>query len=383
VEKLRWWHVTVVGITVLLAVMVLWVDLPVVRQVGALAALGGFVIGWFVIGRLAWQHAWAANLFLAILVITTGAAVSFFPTMAILQCIAYPLAWIVSPGPRAAILANVAIAIAVGVGFLISTGTSPSALAQTGLTVALSLGFSIAIGMWITQISKLSDQRQALLTELRSAQDELAALNRDAGVTSERERLAREIHDTIAQDLTGLVMTAQRAQRDLETGRVAQASEQLAVLEENARAALAETRALVASTAAVGPTSGDIAEALERLAERFARETGVAVAVEVQTLSSLDRDTEVVLLRSAQECLANIRKHARATSTTLRLTHRDGTLTLAVTDDGVGFDPAARSKGFGLNGLRDRLALVGGALDVASSSAGTTLTATLPTGSAR
>jgi signal transduction histidine kinase len=300
--------------------------------------------------------------------------------MAIMQCVVYPLAWIISPRLRWAIIANVALALAVGVGFLVSNGTNASSLAQTALTVTFSLGFSIAIGLWITQIWKLSDQRQSLLTELRAAQDELVALNRDAGITSERERLAREIHDTIAQDLTGLVMLAERAQRDLGTGNTEQAAEQLAVLEETARSALAETRALVAATAAVGLTSAGIAEALERLADRFTRETGVPVGVEIEGNLLVGRDIEVVLLRSAQEGLANIRKHAQASTATIRVVEHEDTVTLSVTDDGVGFDPADGTGGFGLGGLRDRLALVGGTLEVASSSRGTTLTAMLPIG---
>jgi signal transduction histidine kinase len=379
-ERQRWWHVAVAGIAVLLTIMVLGAGLPLWRQVGAQAALAVLVAGWFTIGRLARRHAWAANVFIVILVVTTGVAVASYPPMAIMQCVVYPLAWIISPRLRWAIIANVALALAVGVGFLVSNGTNASSLAQTALTVTFSLGFSIAIGLWITQIWKLSDQRQSLLTELRAAQDELVALNRDAGITSERERLAREIHDTIAQDLTGLVMLAERAQRDLGTGNTEQAAEQLAVLEETARSALAETRALVAATAAVGLTSAGIAEALERLADRFTRETGVPVGVEIEGNLLVGRDIEVVLLRSAQEGLANIRKHAQASTATIRVVEHDDTVTLSVTDDGVGFDPADGTGGFGLGGLRDRLALVGGTLEVASSSRGTTLTAMLPIG---
>jgi signal transduction histidine kinase len=167
-------------------------------------------------------------------------------------------------------------------------------------------------------------------------------------------------------------MLTQRARRELGD------SDTLALLEDSARAALAETRALVAASAPVGLASGGIKDALDRLADRFSRETGVTVGVEVAEIPPLERDTEVVLLRVAQEGLANIRKHAGAESAVIELTLVHGKPTLAVRDDGAGFDPATPSAGFGLGGMRDRLALVGGSLDVASSSAGTTLTATLP-----
>ena len=151
------------------------------------------------------------------------------------------------------------------------------------------------------------------------------------------------------------------------------------MLEENARHALTETRALVASGAAVGVDGGGLAIALRRLGERFERETGIRVTVEADDAASLDRDGEVVLLRCAQEALANVRKHSAASAAALTLTVRAGEVDLGITDDGSGFDPSVPSSGFGLTGLRDRLALVRGTLAVtAAPGGGTTLIATLP-----
>jgi signal transduction histidine kinase len=207
----------------------------------------------------------------------------------------------------------------------------------------------------------------------------VATLSRDVGATGERERLAREIHDTLAQDLTGLVLTAQRGLRELKAGNTAAAEKQLNVLEENARHALTETRALVASGAAVGVDGGGLVIALRRLAERFERETGIAMSVTAPESASLDRDSEVVLLRCAQEALANVRKHSTAKATAVALAVRAGTVELSITDDGTGFDPTSSSSGFGLAGLRDRLALVHGTLALtASPGGGTTLIASLP-----
>lgn len=375
-ENPRWWHVAVCVLAALLTVMVLAAGIPAWQQLGALAALAVFVAGWFAIGRLSWRSPAAAVAFSAILIVAVGAAVGFLPIMAIMQCLAYPLLWVIASSRAVAVAANVALAAAVAVGFWFGTGD----LVQTALTAGLSLGFSLALGLWIARIAELSEQRQELLTRLQDAQAELAAAHRDSGVTSERERLAREIHDTIAQDLTGLVLLAQRARRELAAGRSAAAEEQLALIEESARQSLAETRALVAASAPVGLANGGIADALDRLGERFSRETSVAVTVETDGVPPLDRDSEVVLLRVAQESLANVRKHANAASATVRVASGRGAVSLIVSDDGAGFDPAEPSSGFGIAGMRERLALVGGTLEVSSSPAGTVLTATLPIG---
>jgi signal transduction histidine kinase len=96
--------------------------------------------------------------------------------------------------------------------------------------------------------------------------------------------------------------------------------------------------------------------------------------------AALDRDAEVVLLRCAQEGLANVRKHSGATHVRLELRVDDNAAAVRVVDDGRGFDAAAASHGFGLSGLRDRLGLVGGALTVDGTPGATSLVARLPVG---
>jgi len=375
-ENARWWHVAVTVMSVTLIAVVLLADFPQGRQIGATAAIVVFAIGWFAVGRFALDFAyrWAAVVLAVVIIITLGIAVAFVPFAAIMQCVAYPLLWVTASRTRMALITNTLLALSVGIGYWASTGN----IVEVVLTVGLSLGFSIALGLWITRISELSEQRQQLLTELRDAQEQLAAAHRETGVSSERERLAREIHDTIAQDLTGLVMLAQRAQRELPQNT---AGPTLALIEESAMTALAETRALVAASAPVG-LGGGIQDALTRLAERFERETGVPVTVETTNTGGLGRDTEVVLLRIAQEGLANVRKHSAASTAALVLRANASGVRLEVRDDGRGFDLDAPTDGFGLGGMRDRLALVNGQLDVASSASGTVLTATLPAATA-
>lgn len=376
-DSSRWWHVAVIATTVALsALVVLSADVPWQAAV-ALGALAAFLVVWFAIGMRADRTLARSIAFAAVIVVVAGIGTAAVPSFASFQSIAYPLLWTRARSTRSALIANVALAIAVGVGFFFSTGADMAALVQAGAIQGFSLAFSVAFGFWITQIQDRSIERQRLLDKLHATQDQLAAVSRDAGVMSERERLAREIHDTIAQDLTGLVLLTQRARRELADGDVVAVDEQLGMLEDSARTALAETRSLVAATAPVGLATGGIGDALERLGARFERETGLDVTVSATRLPALDRDTEVVLLRCSQEALANVRKHASAGAASIVVTAEDGLVTLTVTDNGSGFDPAAGTEGFGLVGMRERLALVGGALCVDSGSSGTTLTITL------
>lgn len=379
-----WWDAAVLGVAGLLAVLLVQqTSEPVSRALG-FTGIGLLVVGWIALGRRG-PDARTAPVFAALAALAAGIAVAGYPSLAIMQAVVYPIAWVYAPNVRRAIAQNVVVALAVTAGFLVSLGTSPEALGQTAFTLALSLGFSLAMGLWISRMTELGERNGALLRELQGAQDQIAALNRGAGAASERERLARELHDTIAQDLTGLVLLAQRARR---TGGD---PEVLALIEDVARETLGETRALVAAGAAVagsaGPIGGpaedalDLAGALHRLAARFERETGVTVAVEADTGGqlALPRDVEVVVLRCAQEALANARKHARASRIEVAVTRTAHAVALRVADDGIGFDPSGARDGFGLDGLRDRLALVDGTVAVESAPGrGAVLTATVP-----
>lgn len=374
----RWMSIAVVGTVAVMALLLTVSGASPTHQAGAGGALAVLVLAWFTIGIRADGNTVAAVIFIGVLAVAVSVGVAYLPIMATLQAIAYPLVWTLLNRTRNAIIGNIVVALAVGIGFITYLGVSPEAIAETIASVGLSLLFSLAFGLWITQISRLSEQRHLLVTQLHATRDELAAVSRDAGVSSERERLAREIHDTIAQDLTGLVLVAQRARRELVTNNTAATAEQLELIEQSARAALAETRALVASSAPVGLTSEGISAALERLAERYSRETQVLVTVNATELPTIARETEVVVLRCAQEALANVRKHAKASRATIEILALGGDVSLSITDDGIGFDTVSAHTGFGLDGMSERLALVHGKLDVHSSEAGTTVRATIP-----
>jgi len=373
--RVTWWDAAVLGVSGLLAVLLLAQTSSAPRIALGLTGLGLLVAAWLVLGRRG-PASPTAPVFVVVAAVAAGVAVAGYPTLAIVQVVVYPIAWVYAANLRRAVAFNVVVATSVAVGFLVSLGTGPGALAQTGLSTALSLGFSLAMGLWITRTTELGERNGALLAELQGAQQQIAALHREAGAAAERERLARELHDTIAQDLTGLVMLAQRARRSGGDPDV------LALIEDVARETLGETRALVAAgTAVAGATAAespaeaaerlDLDGALDRLAARFERETGVIVAIArpepgEATGPGLPRDVEVVVLRCAQEALANARKHARASRIEIAVGRTPDAVTLRVADDGIGFDPATARDGFGLAGMRDRLALVDGSLRVDS-----------------
>lgn len=378
--SMRWWDA---GLAITVVVMVVLATTSSSGRVTAsFVAVGLLVLTWFALARPVVRRAVALLSLptvtaVAALVVVGGVTVAATPELAVVQAFLMPLIWTLLPGTRSAIVANVCLCVAISIGFVVSLGWSAEALATAATSEGLSLVFSIALGMWITTIAGVGVERGRLLDELREAQAELAARHRDAGTSTERERLAREIHDTIAQSLTGVVMLAQQTRGALAAGDLTTTRERLDVIEAAAREALTEARTLVAATASTGPAGTDVAAALHRLGERFERESGIGITVDAVEVD-LPRDLQVVLVRCTQEALANVRKHSASTSARVTLTATDGTAVLVVSDDGTGFDTAVASTGFGLDGLRERLELSGGRLDVASDRDGTVVTAQVP-----
>jgi signal transduction histidine kinase len=369
--------VAVVATAAVLAALLLANGADGAELVGAMAVVAAIVIVWFAVGRGAGEGSPRAITTVVLVVVLSGVGTAISPSMATVQAIGFPLVWTLTRSTRGAVIANVALALSVGTGYFFVIGPGLVAFAQVVVIEIISLAGSFAIGFWISRISVESAERATLLAELRETQEQLASVSRDAGAAGERERLARDIHDTIAQDLTGLVLLAQRTRRELQGGS-ATVGETLDLLEESARSALAETRSLVATSAPLGLADDGIVGALTRLAERFSRETGIAVLVSGE-VPELPRETEVVLLRCAQEGLANVRKHSGAVTATLTLFSRDGSVGVSLSDDGDGFDPRTVREGFGLSGMRARLDLVGGHLEIAGQPGeGTTITASLP-----
>ncbi|MGF1662585.1 MAG: sensor histidine kinase [Kineosporiaceae bacterium] len=331
-----------------------------------------------------------ARVYLVVAVVVLGLLFYVSPGLSFLLFLAFPQMWFLTGTRLEGTAFTIALGLAAAAGLALREGT-PDAWRGATLSLLVSLAFSIVLGLWITSIITQSEDRADLIAQLEATRDELARAHHDAGVVAERERLSREIHDTIAQGLTSVVMLSQVAARHLTGGRSGEAATTVAAIEDCARQNLADARALVASYSAVGVDDG-LPAALRRLGERFARETGVVVEVRIDGRAARAvagdpgphaRAHEVVLLRSVQEGLANVRKHAAATRVTVALTaDDDGRTAVEVCDDGVGFDPdGSPGQGFGLDGLSRRAGEVGGEVAVASTPGeGTVLRVAVPRG---
>jgi signal transduction histidine kinase len=348
--------------------------------------LGVLVLAYVVLGApgLARRDHRRLAAYLLVLVAVIGVLAWVLPELLFLMFLAFPQVWFMAGSLRAGIAWTLALGVAATAGPLVhvARGTEPlHGPAQT----FVGLVFSLAMGLWVTRVLEHSAQRAALIQELESTRAELAALHHQQGIVAERERISREVHDTLAQGYTSIVVLAQTAAVALPDDPSA-AAERLALIEEVARENLAEARAMVAAFAPVALDSATLVEALARLAERFGRETGLATRLDTSALdgveTGLSRTEEIVLLRGAQEALANVRRHASASAVVLRVSRvgsgADAQVSVHVEDDGVGFDPAA-SPGVGLAGLRDRAEEVGGAVDVTSTPGrGTRVTVRVP-----
>ncbi|MGW3176667.1 sensor histidine kinase [Streptomyces sp. NPDC001153] len=226
-------------------------------------------------------------------------------------------------------------------------------------------------------------------TALQQALDENAALHaqlllqaREAGVADERRRLAAEIHDTIAQGLTGIIAQLQVVANapDLTTARTH--LERASAL---ARHSLGEARRSVHNLAPVALAADGLPEALKKTVAEWGERNGVRAEFTVTgTTEQLHDEISATLLRIAQEALSNAARHGRPTRVGVTLSFMGDEVTLDIRDDGTGFDPAAvpertRSGGFGLEGMRARAERIAGSLTVESEPGhGTAVSARVP-----
>jgi signal transduction histidine kinase len=238
--------------------------------------------------------------------------------------------------------------------------------------------FAHFVGTFITGMATESTRLAELIQELEASRAQVVALSREAGVAGERERLAGEIHDTLAQGFTSILTLVQAAEATLRDDP-ARASAQLRLAAVTARENLGEARALVGALAPAALGTGTLVDALRRQSERLTEECGIPVDFDTcGELGALAMPVEVVLLRAAQEALTNVRRHSGATSADLRLAGDADGVRLTVVDDGAGFDPAMATGGFGLAGMRSRAEQIGGSVTVHSGPAGTSVTVEVP-----
>jgi signal transduction histidine kinase len=198
------------------------------------------------------------------------------------------------------------------------------------------------------------------------------------GQEQERRRLSRELHDETGQALTSILLGLKAVGEARDTDRFDDA---LADLRELVVATLQDVKRLAVELRPKALDDFGLVPALERLASSFSEQTGIETQLESSLQESrLPGETETVLYRLVQEALTNVVKHARAERVSIVLLAKPDRVGLVIEDDGRGFDPEQPGEGIGLLGMRERVALVGGRLEVESSDAGTTIVVEVPAG---
>lgn len=240
-------------------------------------------------------------------------------------------------------------------------------------------GVALLIGLGYEALAREAQQREALMQELLATRGQLAATERESGVLAERARLAREIHDTVAQGLSSIQMLLHAAERaDLDGAGV----EHVVLARETAASALADARHFIRELTPPDLDGRGLGGALRRLASTQWAAQGLPVEVRVSDAVDLPMHVQTALLRIAQGAIANVIQHADADSATITLTVGGDRLQFTIADDGRGFDPAqspgaptGRSDSFGLRAIRERVDQLGGTLTVTSAPGeGTALT---------
>lgn len=245
---------------------------------------------------------------------------------------------------------------------------------------------AILMALWISAIIGQSVKRRDLINQLEQSQSELAAAERRAGILAERQRLAHEIHDTIAQGFISIIMHLEAADQALPTDTDA-VQTHLAYAQSTARDSLKQARRVVDNLRPESLEGRSLPEAIERAAAKWSEQTGIAVQTQStgDTLA-LHPDAEVTLLRATQEALNNVRKHASASSVDITLSYMGDCVILDVQDNGIGVNgeekqDSAESSGYGLVAMRQRVAQFNGTVTVESDPGeGTTLVVEIPVG---
>lgn len=281
-------------------------------------------------------------------------------------------------------------AVVVGTALVIVVQVGRSEVATVPGVLGPTLGAIVALGIsWVyATLRHESEQRRALNEELLSTQDDLVATHdalagaqRDAGALAERARLARDVHDTLAQSFSSIVLLSRAGlASDEDHARLVQI---LRTVEETAATGLADARTVVHALTPTDLEKSPLSAALERLVERQGDAFDLRLDV-TGTEHPVPTTIEAALLRIAQGAVSNIRQHAHARHATLALSVTTHRVDLVVTDDGVGFDPGrvtapSAQGGFGLRGIRERVDGLGGTTRVESAPGeGTTVHVTIP-----
>lgn len=262
-----------------------------------------------------------------------------------------------------------------------------SLLNPISIFLSLTAPIIILVTLYIRALTHQNEERARLIDELQATQDILAATERQAGVLQERQRLAHEIHDTLAQSFISIVTHLEAAESGL--APVNQSTRRhLSLAQESARISLVEARRLVQDLGPGELEQASLPEAIQRTVEEWAAVVGVDAQVQITgPTQPLATALETTLLRVTQEALNNVAKHAQASQVTVTLSYMGDAVTLDVNDNGLGFDVTAprpapdnwQSGGYGLQAMEERVTSLNGELSVESEPGeGTTVALVLP-----
>ena len=245
----------------------------------------------------------------------------------------------------------------------------------------LALLIATYAAMFIRQ-ARARDRAQTLLRELETAHHELETAHRQLAdyaervealtLESERQRLARELHDTLAQGIAGLILQLHAADRFLQDGNPVRAQAVVQQAVQRAKTALHDARCAIQDLRPAPLEAGNLLDALREEVDRFAATTAIPTSFEVDggsPLSHLTPEMAQEILRIVQESLTNVARHARASHVLLQIAAAGEGVQVVVQDDGLGFDPSEghkRSGRFGLVGMQERAQRIGGELRIES-----------------
>ncbi|MGW5919672.1 sensor histidine kinase [Nocardia fluminea] len=282
--------------------------------------------------------------------------------------------------PRPWNLVAVVLATTVGVlGFAAHRGWSAGAVVGPILGALVAIG----IGLGYQALHREAVERERLIDELLGTRAILAEQERTAGKLAERERLAKEIHDTVAQGLSSIQLLLHAAEQAAPDHP---ALDRIRLARETAAEDLAETRRLIDELSPAALDGQSLAEALERICLRAQSPTLTTQLLVEGEPERLPMPVEAALVRIAQSAVANVVQHARAGRMRLTLTYDDTDAHLDIVDDGIGIAPDMlrhpRSGAFGLAAMRSRVEQQGGAMTVESEPGHTAVTVSFPLGAA-
>jgi signal transduction histidine kinase len=250
----------------------------------------------------------------------------------------------------------------------------------------VAMGWSALLALWMRSVMRESTKRKRLIEQLQATQDSLVAAERQAGILQERQRLAQEIHDTLAQGFTSIVMQLEAAEGALRD-EASPVRSHIQQARDTARTSLTEARRVVQALRPAPLDEASLVEALRREVERWRKgsriETDFTVTGEPQALYP---ELEVTLMRAMQEALANVLKHAQAKQVNVTLSYMVDQVSLDIQDDGCGFDPENPPHspnrvdvGYGLQAMNERVAQLGGEVIIESATElGTTVAIQIP-----